>query len=168
MQAGLDRTDRIARNLMNFLEFIAFDVVQDDDQAVFVTEGGKRPIELHYVIQAFRVTHWIEVSGQRFDALPGELTLLDADQAGPREAPPIIDEVVVHDPAQPGARFSDLEQVIEPRECLEQYILEEILRFRFPAGEAKCETVQPLEMWPQQSVKARTLVLFKGTHAGRV
>jgi hypothetical protein len=55
VQAGLDRAQRITRNLVNFLEFVPFGVVQEDDQAVLVTEGGQRPIELHYVIQAFRI-----------------------------------------------------------------------------------------------------------------
>jgi hypothetical protein len=55
VQAGLDRAQGIARNLMNFLEFVPFGVVQEDDEAVLVTERGQRPLELHYVIQPFRI-----------------------------------------------------------------------------------------------------------------
>jgi len=168
VQAGLDRADRIARNLMNLPEFISFDVVQEDHEALLVAEGGKRLVESHYVIQPLGIAHRIQVSGQRFQAPAGELILFDTDQTGPPDTPPMVDEVVVHDPAQPGSRLPYIKQIIEPREGLDQYILEEILRFRFRAGKSKAKTVKPVKMRPQQRVKACALVLLEGTHAGRV
>jgi hypothetical protein len=168
VQAGLDRADRISRNIMNFHEFIIFNVVQQDHEAVLVAEGGKRLAEPHYVIPPLGITHRIQVSGQRFQALARELTLFDADQAGPPDTPPMVDEVVVHDPAQPGARLPYLKQIIEPCEGLDQNILEEILRFRFRAGKSEAKTVQPVKMRPQQGVKACALVLLEGSHGGQV
>ena len=55
MQSGLDRTERIPGNLLNFLEFITLGVVQKHDQAVLVAQSGKRLFEPHYVIQPFCV-----------------------------------------------------------------------------------------------------------------
>jgi hypothetical protein len=168
VQTGLDRADWNTRNLMNFLKFISFAVVQEEHEAVLVTEDGKCSIEPHYVIQPLRITYRIEVSRQRFHALARELTLLDGHQAGPCKASPIVDEVVVHDPAQPGARLRYRKQIIESSECLEQDILEQVFRLRLRAGEATGEAVQPVKMRPQQSVKTRALVLLNGTHAGGV
>jgi len=168
VQTGFDRAEWIARNLMNFLEFVPLGVMQQDDESVFVTELGKRLLELHYVIQPFRIAHRIQVSGQRFNALAGKLTLFDADQARPCEAPPIVDEVVVHDAAQPGARLPYFEQVVEARECLEQNILEKILSLCLRAGKSISKAVQAVKMRPQQGVEACALVVLNGIHAGRV
>jgi hypothetical protein len=134
--------------LVNFLEFVALGVMQEYDQAMLVTQGGKRSLELHYVIPSFGVALRVEVPRQRFETLVGELTLRDADEPGARETAPVVDKVVVHDTAQPRGGFPNFEQIIESRVCLEQHILEQVLGFRFRAREAKSEAVQPLQVWP--------------------
>jgi hypothetical protein len=45
----------------------------------------------------------------------------------PREAAAIVDEVVVHDPAKPGAGLLDVGEVIDTLKSLRQHILEQIL-----------------------------------------
>ena len=83
MQAGLDRADRVAGHLMNFFELVAFGVVQEHDQSMLLAEGGQCPFQLHYVIQALRVTYRIEVARQRFQPAAWELALRDAEETGP-------------------------------------------------------------------------------------
>ena len=61
----------------------------------------------------------------------------DDNQPLPGKAASVIDEVVVHDPAQPAAWLLEFDEFIHAREDFEQHILEQVLCLRLAAGKTK-------------------------------
>ena len=103
---------------MNFFEFVTFGVVQEYDEAVVIAELRQRFIQPDYVIQALGIVLWAVPAGQGINAARRQLSFVDTDKPLAGETPPVIDEVVVQDATDPGARFLDLDQVVELAEEL--------------------------------------------------
>ena len=53
MQPGLHSAYRSTRKLLNFLEFVTFGIVKQDNDAVFVAELFEGAIELPYFLEPF-------------------------------------------------------------------------------------------------------------------
>ena len=79
MQPGLDGADRNANKLMNFLEFIAFRVMQQHDDTVLVAELGQCGIEPlpGFVALGFGIR--VAAAGEFVESV-GEMRLIDAVQ----------------------------------------------------------------------------------------
>ncbi len=162
MQTGFDRANRSAGKFFDFGEFIAFRVVQQDDDAVVVTELGQGLIQLPELLEALAVTHRIVRSGQVGEALARQVALVDGMHPMARKSPPFIDEQVVHDAAKPRAWFIDFNQLVDLAEGLDQQFLKQILGFGLGASQAPGKTVQAIKVWPHEPLECQ--VLFCATH----
>ena len=114
---------------MNFIEFIAFGIMEQHDDTVFVAELGEREVERPEPLEALVVTNGVLITRKSIQALRGEENLLDSTHAAPRKTPPLVDEEVVHDTGQPGPGFIDGDEIIELFERLDQQILEQVFGF---------------------------------------
>lgn len=94
------------------------------------------------------VVHRVLVAREPLQAVTGQLAFLDDMHALPCEAPPLVDEQVVHNTAQPGPRFVDVHEIVELAVGPDQQFLEQVLRLRLMAGQAEREPVEPIEMRP--------------------
>ena len=101
MQPGFHGPDRNARKLFNFREFVALGVVQQNDDTVFITELGQGLVKLIYALEALVIEYRVFSAWQTLKAIPGKLPFVNRVQAPARKAPPLVDEQVVHDAAQP-------------------------------------------------------------------
>ena len=170
MQAGFQGTDWSACKRLNFIEFMTFCIVQQNDQAMVVGKLLKRPLEPHYVIPAFRLNRRPGlVAGQLLDTLARRQAILaHSHQPLPGIAPPVIDEVVVHDPAQPGAAVFDVDQLADSRIDLDQHVLEQVFRLGLVAGKPKSHPVQAVQVGLKEFLETRVLIMVGITHAARV
>ena len=71
----------------------------------------------------------------------------------PRESPVPIHEQVVHDATQPRPGFLDFHEFVELAECLDQEFLEQVLGLSLGASEAPRETIQPVEVRPNDAIE---------------
>jgi hypothetical protein len=159
MQPGFYRSYRNANKLMNFFQFIAFCVMQQHDNPMFVTELREGRIELPQLVQTLLVPFRVIGAGKPRQAVAGKKPLLDGLQAATRKAPLLVDKQVVHNAAQPRARLVDVDQVIEFAERLDQEFLEQVFGLGLAPGQAERESVQPVEMRPDQGVEGLCAVV---------
>jgi len=162
VQTRFDSTHRNARKLLNFSHFVTLRVVQQDDDSVLVTELRERLIKLRELLQAFIVAHRVFCAGQAGQAVPGELAFLDRVQALPCKAAPLINEEVVHYPAEPRPGLLNSDKVIQLAECLDQQLLEQILSLGPGPGQAPGKAVKAIKVRPYEAFKSQ--VLFNAAH----
>jgi len=76
----------------------------------------------------------------------------------PGKAPFFVDEEVIHNAAQPGARLVDFDEIVDLAKDLDEEFLEQVLGFGFSPGQPKSEAIQPVEMRPDEALE-RVMVL---------
>lgn len=135
---------------------------------MFFAQRRKSSIKLHYVIQAFGVDDRIQLAGQLLKALAGQVFLANGNQSLPRIAAPIVDEVVVQNPAKPGPGLLELMKLVHAWKNFGEHVLEQVLGFMLVASKAKGQTVQPFQMRLYKHVKAGLLMSVDRTHVARV
>jgi hypothetical protein len=138
--------------------------MQHDDQSMLVAERVERGIELHYVIQLFRIPGRVEVPRQHFEALSRQLIFADGNQPEACETPPVVDEVVVHDTAKPRTGFLNFYEFANAGIYLGEDILKQVLRLRPAAGKTKRQAIQSIEMRPDQGIEVCSLIVISTTH----
>jgi len=131
---------------------------------MFVAELRQGLVEALQLFQTFVVQQRAVRARQAFESVTGKLPLLDRVHAAPCEATLLVDEQVVHDPAQPRAGLVDFHEIVKLAECLDQQLLEQVFGLGFGAGQAPRKAVQAIEVRPHKSLKGQ--VLFGGTHNG--
>ena len=93
-------------------------------------------------------------------SLAGQAPLVDEVHALAGETAMLIDEQVVHDPAQPGTRLLDFHDFVQQAEGLDKQFLEQVLGLGFATGQAPGKTIQPVEVRPHDSLEYVALVCF--------
>lgn len=131
---------------MYFIKFITLCVVQQHDDSMFVTQLGQGGVEPLKLFQSLTFGDRIVTARQAGKAVAAHFTFVDCLQPPSREASSLVDEEVIHDAGQPGARFIDLNQVIEFSIRFNKELLKQVFRFGFLAGETPCKSVQPLKV----------------------
>jgi len=58
----------------------------------------------------------------------------------------VVDEVVVHDAAQPRSRRLNFNQIIETWKYFGENVLEQVFRFRLVTGESERHAIEAVEM----------------------
>ena len=157
MQARFYGALRDPDNILNFRDFIAFRIVQQHDYPMLVRELRKRRIQPAQFFVALLVVHRVVPARQALDALPGQEALFDDMQTATAEPAPLVDEQVVHNAAQPRARFVDGDEVVKLAVRPDQQLLEQVLGVCLTAGEAKSETPQAVEVRPYQPFESLVL-----------
>jgi len=160
MQPRLDGPDRRPRKLLNFIEFVAFSVVQQYDDAVIFAELLQCCVQAAENLDALTVRDRVEVAGKACQTLAGQVPLVDEVHALAGETAMLIDEQVVHDPAQPGTRLLDFHDFVQQAEGLDKQFLEQVLGLGFATGQAPGKTIQPVEVRPHDSLEYVALVCF--------
>ncbi len=153
MQPGLDGAHRHADKLLNFSKFIALGIVQQHDQAMFVAELLKRPVQLLHLLEAFVIERRVLGAGEALEAIARQHAFLDRMQPLAREAALFVDEEIVHNATQPGAGLVDPDEVVDFAVRLDEEFLEQVLGFGFAARQPPGKTVQPVEMWPDETLE---------------
>jgi len=129
---------------------------------VLVTELSQRFVEPLHFFESSLIERRVVGARQPGQAVTGQRALLDRVQAAAGESALFIDKQVVHDPAQPGAGFVDLDQIVELAECLDQQFLEQVFRLSFAAGQAPRQAKQAIEVRPDQALESK--IMFSAAH----
>ncbi len=158
MQAGLDSAHRYSGKLLNFSEFIALCVVQEHDPPVFVAELCQCRVELLHFVKTLVITYRIVAAGQPLDAVTRQHALLDRVQAAPGEASLVDDEQVIQNAAEPGSGLIDLDEIVELAKGLYKEFLEQVLRLGTLAGQPPGESVEAIEMRPDNAFECVAVV----------
>ncbi len=132
--------------------------MQQNDEAVFLTELLQCRIQPPEFLQPFPVIDRIEIAGQVGKPLPRQMPLVDEVHALTGKAAVLIDELVVHHAAQPRAGFLDIDEFVELAECLDQQLLEQVFGFGLGAGEPPRQPVKAVEMRSHQAFENLGLV----------
>ena len=125
---------------------------------MFLAELLQCRIQPPEFLQPLTVIDRVEVASEVRESLAGEVSLVDKVHPLAGEAPVLIDELVVHHPAQPRARFLDMDEFVEHAERLDQQLLEQVLGFGLAACEPPRQPVKAVEMRPNQAVEDLGLV----------
>ena len=120
--------------------------MQQYDYPVFIAETKKRGVKLFHALPPLGIPERIVGSWQAREAVTGQFAFLDGVHAPASEAPPLINEKIVHNPAQPGSGFFDLHEVVEFAVCLDKEFLKKILCLGLLPGQTPRETVQAVKM----------------------
>ena len=147
---------------MNFLEFIAFCVMEQHNDTVLIAEFREREVERPELLEALIVTNGVLITGESVQAPGGEEALINSVYSAPRQTPPLVKEEVVHDTGQPRPGFIYGDEVVELSECLDQQVLEQVLSFGTAAGQAKRQSIQPVKVRPHQFLESMFIGI--GTH----
>ena len=147
---------------MNFLDFIAFCVMEQHNDAVFIAEFREREVERPESLEALTVTNGVLITGESVQTLGGEETFLNSVYSAPRKTPPLVNEEVVHDTGQPRSGLVYGDEVVELSECLDQQVLEQVFSFGTAPGQAKRKSIQPVKVWPHQFLESMFMGI--GTH----
>ncbi len=164
MQAGFHRADRDARNSLNFREFVALGVMQQYDDPVLVAEFSEGVIERHEPGVAIVLRGGIVASCQRVESVAGQVAFIDDLEAPSLYAAAFVDELVIHNPAQPRPRLIDVDEIVEFRERLYEELLEEFLGVGAIAGQTPGKTIQAVEMRTNDTLEDD--VVIGGSHEG--
>ncbi len=154
MQTRLDRADRNAHKFLNFCQFVAFGIVQEHDQAVFVAELLEGFVEHPYFVKSLFIEDRIIAAGEALETVARQYTFVDRMQAASREAPSVVDKEVVHDAAEPRSGLVDLYEVVDFSEGLYKEFLEQVLGFGLVARQSPGEPVQPVEVRPDNALES--------------
>jgi len=147
---------------MNFLDFIAFCVMEQHNDAVFIAEFREREVERPEPLEALIVTNGVLITGESVQTLGGEEALVNSVYSAPRKTPPLVNEEVVHDTGQPRSGLVYGDEVVELSECLDQQVLEQVFSFGAATGQAKREPIQPVKVWSHQFLEG--LLVGVGAH----
>jgi len=85
-------------------------------------------------------------AGKTRKTVTGHLAFLDHEQSSPREAAFLVDKQVVHDAAQPGTRFVDVDEIVEFAVSLYKEFLEQVFGLILGTGKPPRETIQPVKV----------------------
>ncbi len=151
MQPGFDGSHRHADKLLNFREFIAFGIVQEHDQAMFVAELLQRRVQLLHPLEALVIERRVLGTGESFEAIAGKRTFFDGMQPLAREAALFVDEQIVHNAAQPRAGLFDFDEIVDLAVRLDKELLEQVLGFGLAARQSPGKTIQAVEMRPYEA-----------------
>ena len=158
MEPGFYGADRGSRHALDFLQLVPLRVVQQHDESVFIAELLQCRIQAAEFLQPFPVFDRVEIAGQVGKPLSRQMSLVDEVHALAGKAPVLIDELVVHHAAQPGARFLDMNEFVEHAECLDQQLLEQVFGFGLAAGEPPRQPVKAVEMRSHKALEDLGLV----------
>ena len=136
--------------------------MQKHNHAMLIAKLGQRPVEALNLLTPLIIGNWISarvrVCGQALNAVACQLALINGMDAGACEAPPLVDEKVIHDAAQPRPGLFDARQLVNLAVGLDEQLLKKVFRLSLAAGEPPCESIQPLEMRPHKTLKSQIVV----------
>jgi hypothetical protein len=134
--------------------------VQQHDDSMFVTQLGQGGIERLKLLQLLLIGDRVVAARQAGKAVAAHLAFFDRLQPSPREASALVDEEVVHDAGQPGARLIDFNQVVQFSIGLNKEFLKQVFRFGLLAGETPREPVQPLKVRAYEFLEGLSGVVY--------
>ena len=143
------RFQRAMRNPCNFSNFrdgVAFDVVQLDDELMFVAEPFQRGQDPRYGEFALGPVLRRGLDGWRVIGFGRQDRIFDQCQPARFVAPLVVDELVVHHAAEPGANRFDLGKAVHLRMQLQQYVLHQVLCILAMPGQSVREPIQSIEV----------------------
>ncbi len=164
MQPGFDSSSRDARKFLNFIDFIALGVVQEDDDAVLVGKLAEGCMERFERLQAAGIVLGGIATRQSFDTVPGHLPIRDDDQSPPCPLPGAVNESVVHDARKPGPRIVERGNDVELVEGANEDILEQVLGIVTITGKPISQPVQTIKVRPQKPLDRE--LFFALVHRG--
>lgn len=151
MQPGLYGAHRDTHKLLNFFQFIAFGIVQQHDQPMFVAELLERLVELQHFVKSLVIADRIVAAGQSLEPVAGQHAFFHGVQAAARETALVVDEKVVHHATEPGPRLVDLHEIVDLAVGLDKEFLEQVLGLGLLAGQSPGEPVQAVEVRPDDA-----------------
>ncbi len=160
MQSGFDGSDRGACKCLDFREFVAFSVVQKQDDAVFITERLECTVKRRDPFAVSRVGRWIRSARQCVDVFAGKRGFADHSQTLAGVAAALVDKEVVLHARKPRPQVIDSDQLIQFRVRLDQNVLKQVFSTGSVARKAPCQAIQAVEMRSDQRLECVCRVVY--------
>jgi hypothetical protein len=125
---------------------------------VLLTQLGESGVQPGYTLVALLVELGVIGSRQSGEPVAGHFALFDGMHAAAGKAAALVDKEVVHDLAEPRSWLVDFDEIIEFAVGLNKEFLKEVFSLSLLAGEAPCEPIQAVEVWPYEIFERDILV----------